>query len=616
MKRIGVSILLVATLVVSALPSANAVAIPGSKCSKAGIKETYKGKIYTCIKLGTQLYWNNGTKISTSSLVPKIGETCPKINNLVEVGSILLKCSKTNGKLVWRKATSAERSLYLKSKSQTPTPTVTPTPTPTPTVTKVTLTEIPKRPFGRAELFDINGVITLQGANLPAPNWTITTTYVDYGKVKYQVGYRSSDLENNQLSKPESVGAIKIYGEYDELPISIIKIDLIREVFPTQNKSSFSKQAWLYVKAVGSSSSSDWGFFGEILQKSPTPTPSPSPSPTATATPTPTPTATATPTPTPTATPTATPTPTATATPTPTPTATATPTPTPTPTATATPTPTATATATPTPTPTPTPTATATPTPTPTATATPTPTPTPTATATPTPTPTPLSIGISISRPTPIPSASEIWGWAGDYRCYINPSILTATTTYAWVVYPDSSFNAGERVILASGNYRWHWNQNWVTYQLSGEAFASARGKYFGCEAMATESSETVTARVTLPIDPNATILNTQMEASYSPLRLQGTAYTVTVRASKSFSPRAISSVYVGVNSNCLRIYPCAGTALTLISGDTIRGTWSGTIDLGRILGGNENLTIYLYDTDNRVHEISPRIVQWGVIKT
>lgn len=60
MRRIGVSILLAVTLLGSALPSANAVVTPGSKCSKAGAKQTYKGKIYTCIKLGKKLYWNNG----------------------------------------------------------------------------------------------------------------------------------------------------------------------------------------------------------------------------------------------------------------------------------------------------------------------------------------------------------------------------------------------------------------------------------------------------------------------------------------------------------------------------------------------------------------------------
>jgi hypothetical protein len=72
MKRLGISILLVASLVVGALPTASAAITPGSKCSKSGIKQTYKGKIYTCIKLGSKLYWNNGVKVPVSTPSPKV----------------------------------------------------------------------------------------------------------------------------------------------------------------------------------------------------------------------------------------------------------------------------------------------------------------------------------------------------------------------------------------------------------------------------------------------------------------------------------------------------------------------------------------------------------------
>lgn len=71
MKRTGISALLAIALLGSALPSANAAVTPGSKCSKAGVKQTYKGKVYTCIKLGKSLYWNNGVKIPVSSPSPK-----------------------------------------------------------------------------------------------------------------------------------------------------------------------------------------------------------------------------------------------------------------------------------------------------------------------------------------------------------------------------------------------------------------------------------------------------------------------------------------------------------------------------------------------------------------
>ncbi len=50
---------------VSALPSASAAVTPGTKCSKAGIKEVYKGKTFTCIKSGQKLVWNNGVKVET-----------------------------------------------------------------------------------------------------------------------------------------------------------------------------------------------------------------------------------------------------------------------------------------------------------------------------------------------------------------------------------------------------------------------------------------------------------------------------------------------------------------------------------------------------------------------
>ena len=60
MKRGRMTILLAISLALSSAPVSNAVVTPGSKCSKSGVKQTYKGKIYTCIKLGSKLYWNNG----------------------------------------------------------------------------------------------------------------------------------------------------------------------------------------------------------------------------------------------------------------------------------------------------------------------------------------------------------------------------------------------------------------------------------------------------------------------------------------------------------------------------------------------------------------------------
>lgn len=65
MKRLLVAILMAATLAISALPNAYAAVTPGSKCSKAGIKQDYKGKTYTCIKSGNKLVWDKGIKVET-----------------------------------------------------------------------------------------------------------------------------------------------------------------------------------------------------------------------------------------------------------------------------------------------------------------------------------------------------------------------------------------------------------------------------------------------------------------------------------------------------------------------------------------------------------------------
>jgi hypothetical protein len=60
MKRFLAYLLAIALAVASTVSTANSAVTPGSKCSKAGTKQLYKGKLFTCIKLGTKLYWNNG----------------------------------------------------------------------------------------------------------------------------------------------------------------------------------------------------------------------------------------------------------------------------------------------------------------------------------------------------------------------------------------------------------------------------------------------------------------------------------------------------------------------------------------------------------------------------
>jgi len=67
MKRYAIAVLLTLSLVVSGLPLAYSAVTPGAKCTKAGAKQTYKGKVHTCIALGAKLYWNNGERVLGSS---------------------------------------------------------------------------------------------------------------------------------------------------------------------------------------------------------------------------------------------------------------------------------------------------------------------------------------------------------------------------------------------------------------------------------------------------------------------------------------------------------------------------------------------------------------------
>lgn len=79
MKCVRFSILLISSLVLTALPSTSAAVTPGSKCSKAGVKQTHKGKVYTCIKLGKKLSWNNGVLQNKPKSVSdfKVGDIGP-----------------------------------------------------------------------------------------------------------------------------------------------------------------------------------------------------------------------------------------------------------------------------------------------------------------------------------------------------------------------------------------------------------------------------------------------------------------------------------------------------------------------------------------------------------
>lgn len=84
-KSFGIGLIL-AVLVFSIVPSlqvahANKI-VAGGVCKKAGKQEVYKSKIFTCIKLGKKLYWNNGVKfriLPTASSQPT-PSNAPSIN--------------------------------------------------------------------------------------------------------------------------------------------------------------------------------------------------------------------------------------------------------------------------------------------------------------------------------------------------------------------------------------------------------------------------------------------------------------------------------------------------------------------------------------------------------
>ena len=54
-------------LMLSVTPSSQAAVKAGTTCLKAGKTSTSNGRIYTCIKLGTKLYWNNGVLVKPST---------------------------------------------------------------------------------------------------------------------------------------------------------------------------------------------------------------------------------------------------------------------------------------------------------------------------------------------------------------------------------------------------------------------------------------------------------------------------------------------------------------------------------------------------------------------
>ena len=67
MKKLLVTLLL-SVFLFGTLTNASAVT-PGTSCKKAGLTSKKSGKLFTCIKLGKKLYWNNGVKVKNLPII-------------------------------------------------------------------------------------------------------------------------------------------------------------------------------------------------------------------------------------------------------------------------------------------------------------------------------------------------------------------------------------------------------------------------------------------------------------------------------------------------------------------------------------------------------------------
>ena len=93
----------------------SAALTPGATCTKAGVKQVYKGKTYTCVKSGKKLVWNKGVAVKKATPIPTPTPT--------------------------------------PTPTPSPTPTATPTPSPTPSASPTPVS--PSQNFGRAPYFEV-----------------------------------------------------------------------------------------------------------------------------------------------------------------------------------------------------------------------------------------------------------------------------------------------------------------------------------------------------------------------------------------------------------------------------------------------------------------------------
>ena len=73
--QVGLVVVLFFSLISTQISVASVA--PGSKCSKAGLTSTFKGKKYTCIKSGKKLVWNKGVSLPKPVATPTPTPTPP-----------------------------------------------------------------------------------------------------------------------------------------------------------------------------------------------------------------------------------------------------------------------------------------------------------------------------------------------------------------------------------------------------------------------------------------------------------------------------------------------------------------------------------------------------------
>ena len=268
-RKLALLSIVVLSLLSITVIQASAAITPGTKCSKAGLQSVYKFKIYTCIKLGSQLFWDNGVTFYLSKPSPSPAPTVTVI------------------------ATPSPAPTVTITASPAPAPTVTVTAKPSPAPT-VTITASPKA--------------------LPASLPAVTSFYASIGgsflSFSFNKPVTTSKITNYELAaqyllNPNS--AMNSYSSYSELKVirSIystsfdVWLSEIQEFLTGNDILTKDRSVMFRLRAINNDvSASPWStglyFTPSQIWGSASATPSPTPTKTVTPAPTPSPTPTST----------------------------------------------------------------------------------------------------------------------------------------------------------------------------------------------------------------------------------------------------------------------------------------------------------------------------------